>query len=173
MKEKTVDLLDALADKIHEKFMDLYEKGEFASFSKALEEIAKDLDERYSLSFGVQLSIFDSEREESIKFLDTAVDCIGGEHPYIASGESTLHKYVVDGEIKKVPHDYCPNCWSEWDFKIDNPECPGCGYVLGEDVKILLDTDVCPHCEDGKVTMSKPVCDNCGFKVSSDIVEWG
>ena len=64
------------------------------------------------------------------------------------------HRYLVDGEICEVPHDRCPNCWAGWSFKIGTPdtppealECPCCGYGLGEQIKLMLDSDVCPHCE--------------------------
>ena len=45
--------------------------------------------------------------------------------------------------------------------------------VFGEDIKLLLDTDVCPHCEEGKVTMNSPVCNRCGYEVDPKKIVWG
>ena len=82
-------------------------------------------------------------------------------------------RYVVSGDICQVPHDYCPSCWGMWDFKDQDRECPSCGIVLGNEIKILLDTDICPHCENGKVSAANPECSKCGYKVDLDIVTWG
>jgi hypothetical protein len=38
---------------------------------------------------------------------------------------------------------------------------------------MLLDSDVCPFCEEGKVTARKPRCTNCGFQVDGSLVAWG
>ena len=70
---------------------------------------------------------------------------------------------MVNGNIKKVPHDFCPECWREWGFKLKNHCCPECGIEMGKDVKILLDTDNCPNCEEGNVTLNKPKCDEAGW----------
>jgi len=34
-----------------------------------------------------------------------------GKDAYVATGDSIPQQYVVDGEICKVPHDFCPHCW--------------------------------------------------------------
>jgi hypothetical protein len=87
--------------------------------------------------------------------------------------DSTPQKYVVDGEMLIVPHDRCPRCYGIWDFKFKNRSCRECDATLGEEVKILLDTDSCPDCEKGKVSMSSPVCNKCGFRVDRALVAWG
>ena len=73
----------------------------------------------------------------------------------------------------EVPHDYCPSCWGPWDFKLVHRTCPDCGAKLGRDVKLLVDSDVCPHCEEGKVTSVAPKCTRCAFEATPDIVWWG
>jgi hypothetical protein len=80
---------------------------------------------------------------------------------------------MVNGEIQVVPHDHGPRCWEQWDFKFENRTCPHCGTTLGQDCKVLLDSDVCPHCDEGSVSMTKPVCDKCGYKVDMNLVAWG
>jgi predicted amidophosphoribosyltransferase len=117
--------------------------------------------------------VFDTEREKEITLLSTGYACFPGEPPFEMSGDSTAQRYVVDGEMCQCPHDYCPKCWGDWDFKFKFPECPECGAKLGEDVKLLLDTDVCPYCEEGKVTMNQPVCSECGYELDPTKVVWG
>jgi hypothetical protein len=80
---------------------------------------------------------------------------------------------VVEGDIEVVPHDRCPKCYGVWDFKLTNPSCLECGATLGREVKLLLDSDVCPYCEEGKVSMTAPVCDKCGQRIDPGIVVWG
>ncbi len=58
-------------------------------------------------------------------------------------------------------------------FKLNHPSCSGCGATMGQDVKLLLDTDVCPFCEEGKVSLIAPVCDKCGQRIDPGIVVWG
>ena len=55
----------------------------------------------------------------------------------------------------------------------DHRSCRECGATLGDNVKILLDTDVCPNCEQGRISMTNPVCSKCGYKVDLNLVVWG
>jgi NAD-dependent SIR2 family protein deacetylase len=80
---------------------------------------------------------------------------------------------VVDGDIQTVPDDRCPKCYGVWDFKLDHRSCSKCGATLGREVKLLLDADVCPFCEKGKVSLTVPTCDKCGQQIDPDIVVWG
>jgi len=72
-----------------------------------------------------------------------------------------------------VPEEFCPHCWGEWMFKFKHTQCSNCEYELGKQVKYLLDNDICPMCQAGKVTMNEPVCDDCGYKVEKEKVVWG
>jgi predicted RNA-binding Zn-ribbon protein involved in translation (DUF1610 family) len=54
-----------------------------------------------------------------------------------------------------------------------NPACTHCGAQLGMNVKVLLDTDLCPSCEDGEVSMSQLTCPKCGYEVDPSFVTWG
>ena len=44
---------------------------------------------------------------------------------------------------------------------------------MGPEVKLLLDTDVCPFCEEGKVSLTTPLCDKCGQGIDPNVVVWG
>ena len=105
--------------------------------------------------------------------MQTGMSTFGGAVPHQVWGDSTPQRYVVYGDIIVVPSDHCPQCWAEWGFKERNPKCPGCGLQLGKEVKILLDSDVCPHCEKGKVSAGNPVCSECSYRVNPEHVAWG
>jgi hypothetical protein len=51
--------------------------------------------------------------------------------------------------------------------------CSHCDATLGDNCKLLLDTDVCPHCENGKLSMVDPKCDKCDFEIDPSLVTWG
>ncbi len=160
-------------DKIAE-ILDKALESDLVPLRDALAALGKELGSRYSVALECTVGVFDAERERGLlRMLTTGLATSDGKVPYRALGDSSAHKYVVDGEIQVVPHDYCPKCWKPWDFKIRNRSCEHCGATLGENVKILLDTDVCPSCEEGKVSMTTPTCDKCGFEVDLKLAVWG
>ena len=138
-----------------------------------LQKLSAELSDHYELLLKVEFQVFDTERTATLPLVSEAISVSSGQEPLLASADSTIHRYVVEGAIRQVPHDYCPKCWGQWDFKLLHQECPNCGCKLGKEVKILLDSDVCPHCENGKVSTSKPKCKECGFEVDPDLVVWG
>lgn len=173
MKESEFRKLDQLADTIFSELDKLDESGAWKEALQAIERTAADLPDNHSISLKFTLSVFDSDREKEMAVLSAGFACPSQGKPYDASGDSTIHRYVVGGDICQVPHDYWPKCWGIWDFKFKFEECPECGAILGEDVKLLLDTDVCPYCESGKVTMNDPVCTECGYEVDPRKIVWG
>ena len=84
-----------------------------------------------------------------------------------------VHRYVAGGEICEVPHDRCPQCWGSWDYKHERPSCPQCGIQMGSDVRLLLDSDVCPYCDRGRITSDNLTCGECGFTIDPRYVTWG
>ena len=166
--------IDALGDLMHDKFEELYVKQAFKDIQNKLNEICATLEDRYSVTFFFDLNVFDSKREKMITVFQTGLTCGGKDQSRRCQGAgSSFHTYIVDGKRVGIPHDYCPNCWAEWDFKFLHRECPGCGFALGENIQVLLDTDVCPNCEEGKVTRSNPKCDKCGQTMDPTVVHWG
>jgi len=167
------DRIHKLADDVYEKFDDLYKQGVLSDLEAKMKEICSSLKEEYSVSINFDMGVFSSEKEQLISLTKRGITCFGGGEPYLFSSGSTIHRYIVDGQIVKLPHDYCPNCWGEWDFKLLNNTYPSCDYIMGKEIKLLLDTDVCPNCEDGKVSLSNPQCPKCGVKLESSMVSWG
>jgi hypothetical protein len=160
--------LDKIAELLDKAF-----ESDLVPLRDALAALGKELGSRYSVALECTASVFDGERERGLRMLTTGLATSDEGDPYRTWGDSTAARYVVDGEIQVVPHDCCPKCWETWDFKIKKRSCQNCGATLGENVKILLDTDVCPSCEEGKVSMATPTCDKCGFEVDSELVVWG
>lgn len=140
---------------------------------KTLEALSHELGDRYSVELSCVIEVCDEERERAIPLLDTGLTMACGCRPYRTRNDCTPHRYIVDGSIQVVPHDRCPACWGEWDFKWEHRQCPQCGVRLGVNCKVLLDSDVCPHCEHGKVTSTNPQCGKCGFVVDPSLATWG
>lgn len=174
MEKEIFDKFDKLGEKIHDKFEELDKKGVFSDIEKEMNKICSKLPEKYSCSFRFVLDVGDSEKEASLPIWEVGIGVFGQNKPYrITGGASTIHTYVINGNIRKLPHDYCPGCWNRWDFKLQNTSCPSCGILMGKEVKILLDTDICPHCEKGKISRKTPKCDKCGYEVDGTMVHWG
>lgn len=173
MEVDQFDRIENLSDDVYDKFEELHKKGVFADIESKLKEICSSLKEEYSISVNLAVEVFNAEKEKSMILLGRGIECSGGHEPHLATSGSTSHRYVVNGHIVKLPHDYCPNCWGEWDFKLLNLTCPLCDYTMGKEVKLLLDTDVCPGCEKGKVSRSNPQCERCGIALDSGMVNWG
>jgi hypothetical protein len=170
-------LVDEGIDQLAENLEQLLDSAATADLKKLLGNLQVKLGKRFgiSLTCSVELSDRDADlqREHVLRLLNTGIaTCENGEL-YRTWGDSTPHRYVVDGEIHVVPHDQCPKCWGDWDFKWTHRSCSHCDAALGKNCKILLDSDICPHCEEGKVTAREPQCERCGFAVDLSCVAWG
>jgi hypothetical protein len=128
---------------------------------------------RKAVSLSIVVDVFDEDRECSLPLLTTGLSAFPGQQPFRTWGDSAPQRYVVEDGITVVPHDRCPHCWQVWDFKLQNPCCPHCGITMGDKCKLLLDTDECPWCGEGTVTVAKPRCDKCGVEVDRKMVVWG
>src|SRR4051794_4311409 len=146
---------------------------ELGKLREALVALGKAAGEGYSVSLTCLVEVFDDQKQRPLPLLSSGLATSNGEEPYRVSGDSTSQRYLVDGQIQVVPHDRCPKCWGVWDFKWQHRRCPHCAAELGKNCKVLLDSDVCPNCERGRVTASKPRCAECGFEVDPSLVAWG
>lgn len=173
MEPSAFDVADPLVDQIADQVDVALSSDELANLRQVLEQLGKAIGPRYSANLTVTLDVFDRERKKAISLLNTGLSTTDDGPPYRTWGDASFQRYLVSGEIQIVPHDHCPKCWELWESKFEHRSCPHCGTTLGQDCKVLLDSDVCPHCEQGKVSMKKPVCDQCGFKVDLNLVAWG
>jgi hypothetical protein len=144
-----------------------------AEIHKLLRDLATVFGKGKIASLTLAVDVFDEDRERSLPLLTTGLSAFVGKEPFRTWGDATPQRYVAEKGIQVVPHDRCPACWEEWDFKFLHPSCGHCGITLGDQCKLLLDTDECPYCNVGKVTVSQPRCDKCGHEVDPRTVVWG
>jgi hypothetical protein len=173
MDRSTFDAADLIVDEIADKLDELLDSDHFAAIRLLLARLSEKVGPRYSANLHVSIDVFEAERSNVLPLLNVGLSASDGGTPYNTYGDSTPQKYVVDGEIQVVPHDRCPKCYGLWDFKLKHPCCPECGATMGREVKLLLDTDICPFCEEGKVSLARPVCDKCGQQIDPGCVVWG
>jgi ribosomal protein S27AE len=173
MDKKTFETIDPIVDDIAEVANELLESAAMEKLRSLLTKLNNTLGSRYLVGLHLNVDVFDTEKERCLPLLQTGLAGFDRDKPFQACGDSTPQRYIVDGEMLVVPHDRCPRCWEEWDFKVQHPTCSHCGVSLGKEVRILLDTDVCPNCEEGTVSMSHPRCKKCGYEVDLSQVTWG
>ena len=173
MDKDTFEAANPVVDEIAAAVTELLESPATERLRNLFVQLAKALGSRYAASLAVNVEVFDREKERCVPLLQTGMSGFDGDRVYQVWGDSSPQRYIVNGDMQVVPHDRCPNCWELWDFKFKHQSCRHCGVTLGTDVKLLLDTDVCPWCEDGKVSMSQPTCDKCGHTVDPETVVWG
>jgi hypothetical protein len=151
----------------------LLDSADLEELGSLLTELNKVLGSRYEVALEVNVQLFDRKKPRSLPLVQVGVEGYGQDDPYRTKSASTFQKYIAEGEIEAVPYDRCPKCWQVWDFKFREPSCPHCGATMGKNVRLLLDSDVCPECGEGTVSMSSPVCDKCGYRADPQIVTWG
>ena len=173
MTESEFRTLDPLAEALDEACDHWFASPELTALKDALRKAMASLPPTYSVSVDVELRVFDSERERSLNLLTTGLSAARGAEPYRTYGDSSVHRYVAGGEICEAPHDRCPQCWGDWDNKLEHPGCSHCGVQMGRDVRLLLDGDVCPHCERGRITSNNLTCGECAFTIDPRYVTWG
>ncbi|AQQ71164.1 hypothetical protein SMSP2_01530 [Limihaloglobus sulfuriphilus] len=173
MKDNEFKKLGPLTDKTNSFIDDLHKSGALDALLNELKSVTNQLPESYSVSIDFQLNVCDSNKETSVPLLQTGFVAGKGIELYRHYGDTATQKYLVDGEMCIIPDDYCPHCWEEWDLKFMNPTCPYCDYRLGKEIKYLLDDNTCPWCQEGKVSIDNPTCDNCGKKIDGDMIAWG
>ena len=172
MKQSEFAALGKLVDEADSKAEEWLQSESLSELRAALEKAIALLPDEYQVTLDVTLSIYDDKRERTIELVNHGW-CFDNESPpYTASSASSPHQYLVDGEVRKLPHEYCPNCWAAWIFKFEQPICPTCGYVMGKQVMQLVDNDLCPFCEDGAITSTNPKCQKCGNQVNPAFIAW-
>src|SRR5438067_932746 len=119
MTESEFNRLDPLADAVDDACDRWFASPEFADLKAALQRISAALPPTYALSINVELRVFDSTRERGLNLLTAGINTSGGAAPFVTSGDSSIHRYTVGGDICAVPHDRCPHCWGEWDSKLE------------------------------------------------------
>jgi hypothetical protein len=173
MKDEDFKKIEPQMENIYDRIHAMLTSADGDRLKEMMQKLSAELPDHYELLLNAQFEVFDTEREATLPLISEAISVSSEQKPLLSTSDSTIHRYVVEGAICHAPNDYCPKCWGEWAFKVLHKECPHCGCQLGKEVKLLLDSDVCPHCERGKVSASKPKCSDCGFEIDPDLVVWG
>ncbi|EMF80929.1 hypothetical protein LEP1GSC188_3106 [Leptospira weilii serovar Topaz str. LT2116] len=162
-----------ISDKLDDFFVTLDESKKLDFIKDAFLKFSENLQERYSITCNLTLEIFDVEREQIIKISEVGISCNGGERPYVVRAGDSFVRYLAKGNIVEIPHSYCPVCWAEWDFKRKDQNCPKCDSKYGMEIKLLIDSNHCPQCSEGIVSLEEPYCKKCEFYADPEIVVWG
>ena len=156
MERDTFDRIDPMLDQLADRMEHLLQMPEMESIKDLVGQIGRLLGDHRSATLDIQLQIVDSEKKNTLPLLQMGIATDEGSDPYLCYGDSTPHRYLVDGTVVVVPHDHCPSCWGQWDVKDLHPICPQCGISMGKQVKWLLDHDQCPNCEQSTVSSQTP-----------------
>jgi len=166
---KTEDAIDDFEEALDE----LLDSSAVERLRTILAELGDKFGEKFAVDFSCCLSVSEENGERSLKMYSTGLSAADDGKVFRTWDAATPHRYLVLGNLCVVPHDKCPKCWGDWLFKFQQRNCPCCGIEFGTDCKLLIDSDVCPNCEDGKVSASEPKCDKCGFEIDPACISWG
>ena len=144
-----------------------------AELRRLIGECSNLMGEGLSANINITVDVYDEQRECSLPLLTTGLSAFPGKEPFRTWGDSSLQRYVVSRGIVCLPHDRCPECWHVWDFKLTNGTCSHCGLTMGDQCKLLIDSDECPWCNEGEVTSAEPRCNKCGYELDRNKAVWG
>jgi hypothetical protein len=171
MKAKTAEKLDEVMSDLHQFVENLRENPDYQRIITKLK--ASEIDDEEVLSIGIDLKIYDGRREKVLELYTAGTQVFqDGEQSHFSGGDAN-EKFLLNGNIEVAPNGHCPMCYEEWPFKENKEACPNCSTTLGKELKFLIDNDICPHCNEGKVTRTSLVCDQCDFAVDPDLTTWG
>jgi hypothetical protein len=173
MDQSTWEDIDPQLDEIADEIERILASDDAKKLRELLATLSQTVVEDVSVDLNCMVSIFDRDREKSLSLVNVGLGVSESGEVYPTSGDSSAHRYVVDGEIEVVPNDICPKCYHDWGFKFENPKCAYCDAELGVNCWALLDSDVCPNCDDGEISASNPKCKSCGYAVDPKFVKWG
>jgi hypothetical protein len=173
MEKSSFERAEPIIERVADAAENVLDSAEIGELSSLLVELNKALGSRYRVFLDLCIKVFDENKANGLPLLELGLNGYEDGDPYRSKSDTTFQRYVAGGEIEVVLRDYCPRCWAKWEFKFDHRTCADCGATLGKDVKILLDNDSCPECDEGKVSLSDPVCDNCGYRIDPTTVTWG
>ena len=122
LKDEFADF-DKLADEANDRCGEFFRSPALAQVKEAIQRLSAKYP-KYSVELNCSLEVFDSKREASLPLLQIGVTSSQGGETYEHSADASPQRYWVKGEVCVVPHDRCPACWKEWDFKEKHGTCP-------------------------------------------------
>ena len=166
--DKTIfEAADPITDEIAEATTELLESEATQKLRGLLAKLNKVIGTQYAVSLVLNVEVFDDEKKRNLPLLQTGMSGFDasptrpGLTPRRNATSSVgkcwwLPMTVARSAGKSGISSSCINlatiAMRHWE----------------RDVKLLLDTDVCPWCEEGKVSMSQPTCSKCGHTVDPE-----
>lgn len=170
MKQETSKKIDNVIQKVFEYFENIKQDPEFIGICEEMKNTG--IAEHEHLSLALVVNLFDEKKGGTLDLYASGMQTNGGQYQKFEGGD-TFEKFILNGEIEVVTNGKCPNCYNDWDFKLNSITCPTCSVSIGKEVKYLIDNDVCPSCDQGEVTRQNPKCDKCGYMVDQNTASWG
>lgn len=152
---------------------ELMEGDAFASIRNALEQLSSRMESRFQVSLSTHAIVADKQDCKSLTLLRMELATSDGDPAAVRWDYAEPQGYIADGEMVLVPSDKCPRCWDNWDIKFFGRPCPTCKARMGVHVKALLDTNVCPICQEAIVMPNDICCNKCEFEIDPNFVTWG
>ena len=173
MEIEHVNEIENLCDEMIDLYKTLDSEKKFDKIQSLIEKACKNIPDSTGITLSFQLTLDKPEEDKHIPYYEMGITCVKNETPHFFEGTSSLATYVIENDVLRIPHDRCPKCWGIWDFKTLHPDCPCCGAKLGTDVRIMLDSNTCPKCEKGTVSIKKPLCTQCGYEIDPQYFSLG
>ena len=118
----------------------------------------------------VQVGVLVRKPQKGIVFGGIDVSYCDDHELFIVERDPTPRTFLLGEELVTVPDHQCPKCLGERRLDFRNMgRCPECGAELGSEMRIVIDNDACPFCEEKRDSGSSDVC-NCGFDWNSEYV---
>lgn len=165
--QQAIDKIDAIVHQMIDR-----DTEEMRMIQASIRELGQKLGGDYSASISLCLTVKDQFRTRELPFDILTFTSDRGEEPYDSTEESSPQRYVIGDAECVVPRDRCPRCWQSWPHKFQHPYCPHCDLKLGNECTVIVESEECPQCEDGTVSVERPVCDECGHEVDLRSIVW-
>ena len=118
MDQNTWNAIDPQLDEIAEELGRILSSSEAKRLREMLVRFTGSLPSELSANLSCSVTVCDSEKEACLSLVNMGlgvsasrrlgVSAAGEVFP--TSGDSTVHRYVVNGQIEVVPNDVCPKC---------------------------------------------------------------
>lgn len=168
-----MEKLEQITERYRARYVELLEDGHFADLEDELEILMQSGSSNEVLFVGLHIELSHDSRGCALQLKGSRLHFTKDEGILISHAKAILARYLVHGRIVSATNMVCPNCWSIWVNKSPENGCPECDFHLGEDIKFLVDDDICPACNTGHVSQSNPQCDKCEEIIDDRVVCWG
>src|ERR1039458_877918 len=96
MDKKTFETIDPILDEIAEVANELLESSGAEKLRGLLSKVNKTLGSRYLVDLHLNVTVLDTEKERCLPVLQSGLAGFDRDKPYLASGDSTPQRYIVD-----------------------------------------------------------------------------